>query len=67
MLYLAGVFSSGSKLFDVITHHRKFLLDQFDGKQVIQSEHTHCSTDSSRWTKEESASSGLGSCPHGIA
>ena len=69
MLYLAGFFSSGSKLFDVITHHGKFLLDQFDGKQAMQSEHTHCSTEAAGWTKEESGPSahGLCSCPCGIA
>ena len=67
MLYLAGFFSSGSKLFDIITHHGKFLLDQFDGKQVMQSEHIHCNTEAAGWTKEESGPSGLDSCPCGIA
>ena len=74
MLYLAGFFffffSSGSKLFDVIMHHGKFLLDQFDGKQVMQSEHTHCSTEVAGWTRKRvgpldlvAVPSGLGSCP----
>jgi len=44
------IFFCGAKLFDVISiNHasRKIFARSNFGKQVMQSEHTHCSTDSS--------------------